>query len=368
MAGPGKPGRPKKSVEESESLFPENFPEDLAEVFESLPGEDKVISLFRIQSIGQPSFLISLSPEGLRNLSAIQGEFGGGKYKAVAKNYETGEKIERSFSIEGEPKVKGDNAGPMIRDPKTGFFLPKSEWKHERELGDKENTDPAILRLYERQMDKMEAEIAQLKQAKSGNGMNEMFQLLIQARELIAPPQQTNQSTIDVQTLFNAMTKGIDLVNEREKEHDQPAWISVIRELLPQIQQMLNKVTVPGQIKPGQPGQPQPQPQPDQPKDVTPATGFQALIPMLEAYKQTFIDAASNDDNPELLIPLVARRIPLDKKDEIIKWIQEGKWFQDLISLDQRISFQRAWWEEFCKGLLRELTGEVVEEHEEVNE
>jgi len=261
---PGKIGRPKKVVEDSEnaSLFPENFPEDLAEVFDALPGEDKVISLFRIQSSGPPAFLISLSPEGLRNLSTIQAEFGGGKYKAVAKNYETGEKVERSFSIEGDPKVKGEQL--LVHDPKTGFFLPKSQWKKElgydEEKGKDNVTSDAVLRLYERQFDKMETEIDRLKEAKSGNGMGEMFQLLIQAKELIGPSQQTNQSTIDVQTLFNAMTKGMDLVNDRETEHNQPAWISVVRELLPQFQQMVNRVTTPKPGQPNQPGQPAPSP------------------------------------------------------------------------------------------------------------
>jgi len=373
MAGQGKPGRPKKTVEDPEnaSLFPENLPEDLAEVFDALPGEDKVISLFRIQSSGPPAFLISLSPEGLRNLSTIQEEFGGGKYKAVAKNYETGEKVERSFTIEGDPKVKGEQL--LVHDPKTGFFLPKSQWK--KELGyegekEKENaTSDPILRLYERQLDRMEAEIAQLKEAKSGNGMSEMFQLLIQAKELIAPQVPVNQGSVDAQTIFNAMSKGMEMITNRDNENNQPAFVTVAREILPIIQQMLNRVITPKPGQPGQPGQPVPPPglQADlSAKDVTPATGFQALIPMLEPYKQTFIDAASNDDNPELLIPLVARRVPPDKKDEIIKWIQEGKWFPDLVSLDQRISFQRAWWEEFCKGLLRELTGEVIKEHEEV--
>lgn len=368
MAGPRKPGRPKKEVEEApESLFPENLPEDLAEVFESLPGEEKVISLFRVQTIGQPAFLTSLSPDGLRNLSAIQDEFGGGKYRAVAKNYETGEKIERNFSVEGEPKIKSGQEQLLVRDPKTGFYLPKSKWRKEIGSEDEKEGDlsASIVRVYERQLDKMEAEIAELRNNKPGNGMTEMFQLLIQFRELMVP-QQANQSTIDVQTLFNAMTKGMDLVNDRENEHSQPAWISVVRELLPQFQQMMNRVTP---LKPGQPRQPgQPEPQPSQaPKDATPATGFQALIPMLEPYKQTFIDAASSDDNPELLIPLVARRVPPDKKDEIIKWIQEEKWFPDLVSMDQRISFQRAWWEDFCGGLLKELTGQNVEEQGEAS-
>ena len=117
----------------------------------------------------------------------------------------------------------------MVKDPKTGFFLPKSKWREQPSVSDEGNNTPSdnLIRLFERQLDRMEAEIAQLKTAKPGNSMSEMFALIIQAKELIAP-QQANQSTIDVQTLFNAMTKGIDLVNEKEKENDQPIWVSLI--------------------------------------------------------------------------------------------------------------------------------------------
>ena len=357
MAGPGKPGRKRKdsTVIEPE---PENFDlfgEDLAEVFDALPGEEKVISLFRIPASGPPSFLIALSPEGLRNLSMIQDEFGGGKYKAVAKNYETGEKVERTFSIEGEAKVKGSKI--ITKDPKTGFFRPKSEWTREEgyQLASDNNTDP-VIRLLEKQIDKLEAEVSLLKGGQANGhtpNMSDLVNLLVQAKELIAPQSPVNQSTMDVTTLFNAMTKGIDLVNERERDNDKPIWMDLVRELIPQVQQIVNKVAMaPAPKGPTQPATTQP------PKDVTPKTPFQALIPTLEPYKQTFIDAAANDDNPELLIPLVAARIPPDKKPEIIKWVQEGKWFDDLVSMDQRISLQRGWWQDFVGGLIIELGGQ----------
>jgi len=351
-------GRPKKGVTETESegTLYEDMPEDLAEVFDALPGEDKVISLFRIQPSGPPAFLTTLSPDGLRNLSIIQGEYGGGKYKAVAKNYETSQKVERGFSIEGDPKVRGDKV--ITHDPKTGFFIPKSEWRKEPGYEENNNSSDAISRFYERQLDRLEAENERLKDQKpgSGNGVAEALQLLIQAKELIAP-QPVNQSAMDTNVLFSALTKGMDMVSDRDRENGQPAWISVVKELMPEVQKIISRVTIP--VKPsGQPNLP--------PKDVTPATGFQSLLPMLEPFKETFINAASTDDDPSLLIPLVVKRI-LPEKGETIKWIQDGKWFDDLVSLDQRISFQRGWWEEFMRGLLAELTGkgEKPEEQEE---
>lgn len=364
MAGKGKPGRPKKDMIEIEPDEFSDAPEDLAEVFDALPGEEKVISLYRIPVSGPPTFLIGLSPDGLRSLSSIQEEFGGGKYKAVAKNYETGQKLERTFSIEGDPKVKGEKV--VTKDPKTGFFRPKAEWTKEpgyEEARENGNLSETMFHFYERQLDKLTAEVERLKSEKPSNGMNDALQLIIQAKELIAPQVPLNQGTVDAQTIFNAMTKGMEMINDRDNENSQPPWIAVARELLPTIQQIVNRVT--NASGPGKPGQPPPPPTNLPPKDVTPPTPFQALIPMLEPHKETFIDAAAQNDDPFLLIPMVARRIPPEKKDEIIKWIQEEKWFGDLVSLDQRISLQRGWWDEFVKGLLAVLKGEAVEGQEE---
>ena len=225
-------GRPKKIIED-ETENSDFFPEDLAAVFDALPGEDKVISLFRILPSGPPSFLTALSPDGLRNLSIIQDEFGGGKYKAVAKNYETGEKVERPFSIEGEPKIRGSKI--ITKDPKTGFFLNKADWRKESgyEPEGENGSSDVMIRFLERQLDTLGAENARLKEQRpAGNGMNDALQLLVSAKELLAPSAPVNQSAMDTNTLFTALTKGMELVSERDRENGQPGWISLVKEIM----------------------------------------------------------------------------------------------------------------------------------------
>lgn len=345
--------RPKQENEEIELLV-DRSQEDIENAFDDLPSSSAIINLYRMRDHGRPPWIGKMSPAEF-DLAYIEERWGGGRYKAIAKDVTTGDKIERDFEIEGEPRISNSQNPNLIKKQGEGrgFWLSKEEMD---QLSNKSiqplNGDSSI----ERRMARLEVLLEKFTDRGNG-GEDKLLEKLAKYREIFMPVQSIPQSQIDLQSVIGVFKEGIQAAMSAERGEDSSPILMLIEKIMPFVQDVFSKMA--------QSTQPQPSPrqvnsiQPQQPPEAP--TGFLSLAPMIRPYLVTFIDAASVDDDPGLLVPLVAKRIPPDKHQVVMDWLQGSGWFTDLCSLDQRIAFQRAWWNEFIDQLKGEIAPASVE-------
>lgn len=324
----------------------------------ALPAEDTALYLYRVRPEGRPLFLTKLSP-GQFDLSPIQERWGGGSYKVVSVDTLTDDRQEREFEIAGPAK---DGGVTPVNSGQVNIPLPP--------------LPPGTP--IETRLDRLERMLFQFAQGQNGGGLSEallakliessgrsedkILERLATYKSFFASPS-ASQTTLDVQSLIAMFKEGLSAANG---EPVSP-WLSIIERVLPTIQEVLAKlpngagVAVRTRPQISQPGGGQTVV--EQPK----LSGFLAQIePMIRPHIATFVVAAAADDDPGLLVPLVARRIPDDRKAQALEWLKGPEWFNQLSQLDSRIALQGAWWNEFAAQLRAEL-GEPQEAQDEVS-
>lgn len=342
--------------------------DEISEILGELPSDEIKIAIYRMQTGGRPRYVRTYTgPEF--SLERLREYHGGGKFQLNIKDGK-GSKQVKIIEIEGDPIF--DTTNPVIPDGRV------SGSRFERKYGVDMSPRSEVENLRE--------EIKELKSIIANGGSNggqpTMVEMLRLLKEL-TPNQQTLEdqilaklsqfkalfgnggANIETTALFNAMTKGMEIVRNAEGIESASPWMTILERFMPAIQGILTQVMA---AKPA--GSPYSLPvnqngvvnMSKQPEPIL--TGFSALAPKLQPYLPTFINAASNDMDPGIMVDLTASNIATEQYPVVIEWLESSTWFADLSQLSPAIQLQTGWWQEFRKQLLDTLKGSA-ENHDE---
>jgi hypothetical protein len=155
--------------------------------------------------------------------------------------------------------------------------------------------------------------------------------------------------------VVDLIQKGMEVASAAE--NGGSPWMSVLDKVLPTLDKAFSALAISMQrAKVNQPVNgaivvPQPQQVTAEPANI-PATGFDSIADKLRAYLSTFLQAASSQTDPSILVDLTIPNIPESNKQIVIDWLESEQWFSDLLKLHPMIAGQQGWWTDYRNILL----------------
>jgi len=341
-------------------------PGELDLLLAGLPSDDAKVKLYRVKAQGTPAFIAEFSPRDFSE-EAIRNTYGGGKYRYVA--IENGVVAKQgNFEIEGEPKepskpvykkyiqtsrglklvFSNPDDAEVILDSVTGEPV-----KNKPSLNTATTADPVMLLL----LQEIRGLKEQLTRAPEHKTNKDMVAELLMYKELFSSPKQEPQSVEMSKMVVDLIQKGMEVASAAE--NGGSPWMSVLDKVLPTLDKAFSTLAISMQrAKVNQPvngaivvPQPQPQQVTAEPANI-PATGFDSIADKLRAYLSTFLQAASSQTDPSILVDLTIPNIPESNKQIVIDWLESEQWFSDLLKLHPMIAGQQAWWTDYRNILL----------------
>lgn len=333
--------------------------DELDGVLAGLPEQDSVIRLFRVNPQGKPAFITEFSPSDF-SLEGIKNTYGGGKYKLVALS-NTGNR-ESHFEIEGEPIQGRVQPKPVFKRYMGGklvYSKPEDadiviEPAQEKPSGGLNEASLITVLL---------AEMRQLRsELQPKENIGDVRRQLIEELSLLKGFFAQSNPTADLsKSAVDLIQKGVEIAMTAGNGEGSAAspWMLILDKVLPTVQDAL-KVVAAQRSVPMQPPR-QNGAGTDKPPTLSPPeqgqalTGFAALAPQLKPYLPAFVQSASSNVDPSVLVDMAIPNIPKDKYPAVIGWLESDSWFTDLVSLHPAISAQAAWWETFRENLIESL-------------
>lgn len=347
----------RKETEPEETGLFDIGADELDEVLAGLPSDDSVINLYRVNPIGRSAYMAEFTPSEF-SLEAVRNTYGGGKYKYTAKG--NGVVRRGTFEIDGEPMKDGK---PIIRQVYKRYIGGKLVYSKPEDA--EVIVGPAST---ERQPDNLQLtflleEIRRLREEmkqpaeKPSDIKKEFLEQMVMFKELFGTGQKSPSEDLS-KNVIELIKQGIEVGQMANGEGSSP-WMMILDKVLPTVQETLKVIATqqrgiiprPMTRPDGQAVLPSNQP----PLSEVPLTGFESIADKLRAYLPTFLQAASANSDPGILVELTAPNIPPKDKPTVIEWLSSEKWFSDLCTLHPIIAGQRAWWEDYTTGLLDAL-------------
>lgn len=345
---------PRKKAEVDETIF-DVAPNELDSVLAGLADDETKIKIYRIKGQGAPSFVAEFEPSNF-NEEAIKNTYGGGRYKYVA--IANGEVVRQGrFEIEGPTKTQPvfkryDANGRLI------FSTPSDA--DVMLMGQQQSQSESALLI---ELARIREELRELKSGDGAKSEENFLRKLALYKELFSPTQPQNQTVNEVaKYAVDLIKQGLELGATAEGG-GTPWYILLAEKALPIINKAVDAIALQQHATNARipvnglsiPQQGQPQNQPSPPSSPLPQSGFDQMADRLRPFLPTFLSAASANIDPASLIDVTAANVPLENKDDVIKWLESPQWFSDLVKLHPIIQGQSAWWQDFRAGLLEAL-------------
>jgi hypothetical protein len=340
--------------------------DELDEVLAGLPSDDSTINLYRVNPTGRSAYIAEFNPREF-SLEGVKNTYGGGKFKYVAKS--NGTIRQGTFEVDGDPKSGGN--------PKIGY----KRYNEQGKLVFTRSDDPEAIQVGARN-----------EQLQTQNGNVPLMLLLEEIRRLREEMKQPTQSPTTVKKEFleellvfkqlfgddkkspaEDLSKNvIDLIKQgievgQLAENGGSPWMMILEKVLPTVQEAIKAFSVQQSRIPIRSIQSPPLnaiTTPAMPE--VPLTGFESIADKLRAYLPTFVSAASNNADPDILVDLTFPQISEKDKDAVLRWLESEKWFSDLCTLHPIIQGQVAWWTDYRNSLLLALKNpeDEIQEHD----
>lgn len=348
--------RPRKNdseIKETDFIKTMDF-DEIEGALSELPEDDLKITVYRMNEQGRSRFIKRFSPAEF-DLSTIQAEWGGGRYKFVAS--QSGMKVKEGiFEIEG-PMYDGNPIN--VRDG-NGRFLPKT-------LQTVDNGHDPLIPLLQRLIEKLDegkktestllTTLLPILLQNNASSEDKILERLSQFKNLFS----SNNSPVsaDAEVIFNAFDKGMKVFSQKfggSEGGEKSAWVEVAERFLPTIMSLLQRfqpLPAPGPTQnfqpPPQAAQQNGQAKIEQPKE-------NGIMEALKPYLPIAINAASLNQDPEPLADYVVPvLVNMGQKEEFRKWLEGETWFKEIVQHIPAVALQAQWWHDFRDAILAAL-------------
>jgi len=371
--------------------------DEVMEVIAALPQKERKITLYRLNPQGNSAYIDEFFPEEFSQ-AVIKERYGGGKFMVHAETIDGIKKMR--FSIEGESKIAG--AQRVIRKVVNGkaYLVSVSE----KEILDKAIAgqplfDESLLagteyggrmipnsegagnsnQLLMMQVQRLEAKLESLQNANHGSSRKDFYEELALMKNLFA----SNQPQSDQAQLAEMFKKGLEIAGQAfngETPTGNP-WLSIIEKSIPVISNAFAQVMAAQQRNVTPVAQPITQPNqnglptlptggisdilPTSIPNAAPMSNSPKILEAIRPFIPQLMKSAAINQEPASWAEIIAGQIPESERQSIIDWLSDGRYMNDLTTIEPAIGLQVGWWTDLQTALMDILTGQEDESNAE---